>query len=116
MSGLRSELAGTAQVDRRPRSLPEVSELRAALDTVDTMIVRLLAERFDLVEEIAAAKRRAATGVRDVERERHVLDRAAKEAGKLGLPFELVHSVFRAILDHSVAHQVALEISADQEP
>lgn len=94
-----------------------LAALRSRIDTVDRAIVDLLAQRRDLVTEIAACKRDDARPLRDPERERELLaDRRAHGASH-GLPEELIENVFREVLRASREHLASLGVgSTTTEP
>lgn len=99
--------------DRRP--LPV---LRAMVDSIDRDILALLARRMSIVGEIAAYKREHQVKIRDLKREREVLDDRAERAEQLGLPAGVIESVFRLILMASRDRQAALkaELPVNIEP
>ncbi|MCO4764432.1 MAG: bifunctional chorismate mutase/prephenate dehydrogenase [Myxococcales bacterium] len=88
-----------------PRALPV---LRALLDAIDRDVLQLLSRRMGVVGEIAAFKRQAGRKIRDLTRERRVLDARAARARRLGLPEEVVRSIWRLMLTASRDHQAQL--------
>ena len=82
--------------------------LRALIDVVDREVLGLLARRMAVVGEVAAYKREHQVRVRDLVRERQVLEDRGMRARALGLPAELVQSMFRLILVASRQHQAKL--------
>jgi 3-deoxy-7-phosphoheptulonate synthase len=86
---------------------PQIDELRQRLDDIDSGIVRLISQRFGVVAEIAQAKEGGTSTIRDVGRERRVLDAAEGLARQLGVSANLVRRVFQEIISHSVARQAA---------
>jgi chorismate mutase/prephenate dehydratase len=85
----------------------DIGELRRSLDDIDAGIVRLIAQRFGVVDEIGRAKDRSAASIQDPERERRVLDSVEGVARQLGVSANLVRRVFQEIISHSVAQQSA---------
>ncbi len=75
-----------------------LSAVRSQIDRVDTEIVRLLAKRADLAHQIGMIK--GAEAVYRPDRERQVLERAAKESSECSsrLSAEAVKTVFREIM------------------
>ena len=61
----------------------DITGLRHDLDEVDGGIVRLSAQRSDIIAAIAAVKEGGSAGIQDAGRERQVLDGVAAAAGKL---------------------------------
>lgn len=89
--------------------------LRAAIDSTDRELVRLLADRRRLGEALGALKAGESTPVRDVERERDVIARAVAAGVEQGLDEGLVESLFQLIIDDSLRRQRAgLDARADR--
>jgi chorismate mutase / prephenate dehydratase len=91
---------------------PDIAGLRHGLDEVDSGIVRLIAERRDLIAAIARAKEHSAAGIQDPEREQRVLDGVVAVAADLGVSASLVRTIFRELISDSVAQQ-ARHLSGD---
>ncbi|HEX5292757.1 MAG TPA: bifunctional chorismate mutase/prephenate dehydratase, partial [Streptosporangiaceae bacterium] len=87
---------------------PDISGLRQDLNEVDAGIVRLIAERHDIIDAIAAVKEQGAAGIQDADRERQVLDGVAAAAADLGVSGSLVRRIFRELINDSVAQQARL--------
>jgi chorismate mutase/prephenate dehydrogenase len=103
--------------DENPDKGP-LLELRGALDALDGELLELLARRMDIVADIAARKRSHRVRIRDLARERRVLDDRCARAEELGLPTESIESVWRQLMLMSREHQAALrvEVPPDVEP
>ncbi|MGD8317484.1 MAG: bifunctional chorismate mutase/prephenate dehydrogenase [Myxococcales bacterium] len=103
--------------DKNPDAGP-LLELRRALDTLDHELLDLLVRRMEVVAEIAARKREHRVRIRDLERERRVLDDRCARARVLGLPTGSVESVWRQLMLMSRERQAALraEMPPDVEP
>ncbi len=84
---------------------PDIAGLRQDLDEVDSGIVRLIAQRHDIITAIAEVKELGAAGLKDTERERQVLDGVAAAAADLGVSASLVRRIFRELISDSVAQQ-----------
>ena len=84
---------------------PDIAGLRQDLDEVDSGIVRLIAQRHDIITAIAEVKEHGAAGIQDAERERQVLDGVAAAAADLGVSASLVRRIFRELISDSVAQQ-----------
>ncbi len=93
---------------------PDLPDLRAELDRVDSGLVDLIARRLEVVAQVGAAKARSDTPVRDADRERAVLDGVAAVAQQRGVSPELVRRIFREIIGHAVDRQVA-ELTGTQD-
>lgn len=92
--------------------------LRAMVDAIDRDVLQLIARRMTLVGEIAQYKREHGLRIRDVARERDVLDDRRRVARELGLPEGEVESIFRVLIRASRDHQAALraEVPLDATP
>lgn len=103
--------------DATPEARP-LPVLRALLDAVDRDILELLARRQALVAEVATSKRGVGRPIRDLAREREVLEERKARARELGLPDGTVESVWRLLMMASREHQAALrtEVPLDVEP
>ncbi|HKM40250.1 MAG TPA: chorismate mutase [bacterium] len=60
----------------------EIDQLRAQIDQLDTNITDLVCQRLNLCGQIAAAKQREGKDVLVAEREKEILARVCKQAGK----------------------------------
>jgi chorismate mutase/prephenate dehydratase len=85
----------------------DLSALRVELDAIDRGLVELIARRLEVVAAVGAAKAGTDSPVRDVGRERAVLDGVAAVAEELGVSTDLVRRIFREIIGHAVDRQVA---------
>jgi len=92
---------------------PGIAGLRQSLDEVDSGIVRLIAQRHEVIAAIAKVKERGASGIQDTERERRVLDSVEAVATDLGVSASLVRRIFRELINDSVAQQ-ARHLSGDE--
>jgi len=103
--------------DENPDEGP-LSELRGALDALDHQLLELLVRRMEIVGEIAARKREHRVRIRDLERERRVLEDRCARADELGLPIGSIESVWRQLMLMSRERQAALraEVPLDVEP
>ena len=103
--------------DENPDKGP-LLELRGALDALDRELLDLLARRMDIVADIAAEKRSHRVRIRDLARERRVLDDRCARAEALGLPADSIESIWRRLMLMSRERQAALraEVPPDVEP
>jgi chorismate mutase/prephenate dehydrogenase len=98
--------------DANPRPLPV---LRAMVDVLDRDLLQIVARRMALVGEIAAYKRQHGLRIRDVERERDIIDDRCRRAEAMGLPRGEVESVFRVRMRASRDHQATLRAELPYE-
>jgi chorismate mutase/prephenate dehydratase len=94
----------------------DLAELRRQLDEVDRGLVDLIARRLELVGGVGAAKADTDTPVRDVSRERAVLDAVEAAAEERGIPGDLVRRIFREIIGYAVDRQVAELLGSPEHP
>jgi len=83
--------------------------IRQRLDAIDEQIIGALAQRQDLVRQAGALKAEQQSSVRDPKREREILQRLGRRANKAGVDPSLVTTLYRAMFDHFVAMQEALQ-------
>ena len=77
----------------------QLDEIRQKINDVDERICALLVERFDLVKEVAKAKKECGAQVENKDREREVIERIRQE-----MPDELkdyAEEVFRLLIEES---------------
>jgi chorismate mutase/prephenate dehydratase len=84
---------------------PDITGLRQSLDEVDSGIVRLIAQRSEVIAEIARLKEGGTSAIQDTDRERRVLDGVESVATELGVSASLVRRIFRELIADSVAQQ-----------
>ncbi len=58
-----------------------MDELRGEIDALDSKIIEILCERFEIVKQIADAKKELRSKIEDDAREREVLERCKDAAG-----------------------------------
>jgi len=83
-----------------------MDQLRAAIDTLDAALVRLLARRQGYIERAAVLKKDRAT-VRDDARIEDVVQKVVAEAKAAGLSPAIAESVWRVLIERSIAHELA---------
>ncbi len=91
--------------------------LRAHIDALDHELLRLLTRRNALVAEVASYKRDHQVPIRDGSREHEIIDDRRARALQLGLPPQMIESLFRLILWGSRNRQATLraEVPLDVE-
>ncbi|MCW2778402.1 MAG: chorismate mutase / prephenate dehydratase [Frankiales bacterium] len=94
----------------------ELARLRAELDGVDRGLVDLVARRLEVVGRIGEAKRDSDHPVRDIPRERAVLERVEALARERGVSADLVRRVFREVIGHAVDRQTGALLALPREP
>jgi isochorismate pyruvate lyase len=85
----------------------DMAQLRTVIDAVDAQLVRLLAQRQAYIERAAALKTDRAT-IRDEGRIEEVVEKVMAEAKKAGLSPAIAESVWRVLIERSIAHEFAV--------
>lgn len=102
-----------------PRRAPAVEakatleDLRARIDAIDGQVLRLLGERYQVIEEVQRVKQRSGDGVYVPERERAQLARLARlnEASPAPIRADALRAIFGEILSASRALQGSLAVA-----
>jgi isochorismate pyruvate lyase len=81
-----------------------MTEVRAAIDSLDTLIVTLLAERMRYIEAAARIKPDR-DAVRDDVRKAAVVAHAVKVADDRGFPPALAYRLYDMLVEGSIAHE-----------
>ncbi|MEM2839525.1 MAG: prephenate dehydrogenase/arogenate dehydrogenase family protein [Thermoplasmata archaeon] len=84
----------------------EIDDLRGKIAEIDAELLQLIAERLAVARRIGLHKHAHGLEVRRPDMEKRVLERAEKLAEDLGLPRELVHQLFSALITASVDEQI----------
>ncbi len=90
-----------------------LDELRQRLSSVDTELVKLIAERQRIVAEVGAHKIDTGTPTRDYEREREILSGVHRQSLELGLEPDLAVSIMRLLIQSSLTHQEQTRVAAE---
>jgi chorismate mutase/prephenate dehydratase len=96
--------------------VPDLQQLRVAIEKVDEELLDALRRRMDLADDIARAKLNAASPIRDQRREDLLLQRIRASAMARQLDPHEVERLYRFIMEMSVARQQALVTSLDTTP
>lgn len=80
--------------------------LREEIERIDEQVLRLIARRMRIVEEIAEIKRDMGLSIVDEEREKTLLAKLKKRGEELGIRPEDVELIFRLIMLMSIRRQV----------
>lgn len=89
---------------------PDLGALRERIDALDERLLELLAERAELVAQVADAKKDRGLGTIDPERENAILRRML-ERGAGRFPREAILAVFREIISASVSIQATVTVA-----
>jgi isochorismate pyruvate lyase len=84
---------------------PQLAELRAEIDRIDSELVKLLAERMKIVDRVVEVKQKAGLPALIPDRVEEVASRVRFEAKKLGAPPDLAELVYRKMMDWVIAYE-----------
>ncbi|MEO7054078.1 MAG: chorismate mutase [Rhizomicrobium sp.] len=87
-----------------PEACHSMTELRAAIDALDTKLVAMLAVRQTYIERAAVLKSDRGT-VRDTPRVEQVIQNVVAEASRKGLSPAIAEAVWRSLIEASIAHE-----------
>jgi isochorismate pyruvate lyase len=90
----------------KPEDCADMAALRGAIDTLDARLVRLLALRQAYIERAAVLKRDRGT-IRDEARIEDVVTKVLAQARAAGLSPAIAESVWRVLIERSIAHEFA---------
>ncbi|AXJ02507.1 chorismate mutase / prephenate dehydrogenase [Cyclonatronum proteinivorum] len=94
-----------------------LEELRKRLDTIDESVLRLLAERQDIIRQVAETKRKTGVPVYVAGREQEKTDRFREQAAQLGISPDWAEDFLRMMMSASRANQSEATFpSATPEP
>ena len=79
----------------------ELQELRDKIDTIDTQLLLMLAQRQRLVKEIAAVKQKQNLSIHDEQRERHLVQQWLEFGEKLGFSRDFIEQMVQLLLQYS---------------
>ena len=82
----------------------DMSQVRAAIDALDTLVVTLLAERMRYIEAAARIKP-SRDAVRDEVRKAAVVAHAVKVANDRGFPPKLAYQLYDMLVEGSIAYE-----------
>ncbi len=86
----------------------ELAEYRLHIDSIDSRIMELLAERMSVARKIGEYKRARSMSVVQRERFNELLMLAEAKAEEMGVSRRFIHQIFSAIHEESVRQQIAL--------
>ena len=103
------ELLHSLILRRTPVTQDALRDYRLHIDSLDSRLLELLAERMGVAREIGEYKRAHAMAVVQHDRFNELLLAAEAKAEKMGISKHFVHQIFSAIHEESVRQQVAVE-------
>lgn len=91
---------------RTPADADSLRDFRMHIDTIDSRLIELLAERMEVARGIGKLKRRYGMAVVQRERFNELLEAAKDRAEMLGVSRAFIHQIFSAIHEESVRQQI----------
>jgi len=89
-----------------------MDELRSQIDDIDWQILALIGRRMRIVSEIAAVKAKNGNPIRDMDREKEILDRVTAQALRIGVSPDTAEKIFQIIIDDAVQMQILQQKTA----
>lgn len=87
-----------------PGACTDMAQVRAGVDEIDRLLVRLIARRQGYMDAAARIKPNRAS-VRDEDRIEQVLSNVQKEAWEVGLSWAIAEPVWRTLIEQCIAHE-----------
>lgn len=103
-----AELLGSLKWHRTPIGTDALGEYRLHIDTIDSKIVELLAERMEIARAIGEYKNAHGMAIVQQDRYNELLLAAEARAKAVNLPSKFIHQIFREIHEESVRQQISL--------
>jgi chorismate mutase len=103
-----AELLGSLKWHRTPIGTDALGEYRLHIDTIDSKIVELLAERMEIARAIGEYKNAHGMAIVQQDRYNELLLAAEARAEAVNLPSKFIHQIFREIHEESVRQQISL--------
>ncbi len=100
---------------RIPEKCESIDEIRAAIDSIDNEIIRLLGKRFTYVKEIVKFKDKDKDSIIARERYNEVLENRRKLAIKNGLNPDLIEEIYRRLIDFFINKEIEIAENSDYE-
>ena len=107
------ELLATLALHRTPAGKDALSDYRLHIDTIDSRIIELLAERMDVARAIGDYKRKHDMAVVQHDRYNELLLAAEAKAEAMSISKQFIHQIFSAIHEESVRQQ--LEVREEEK-
>lgn len=104
-----SNLIATLKLRRTPVGNDALGDFRLHIDTIDSRIIELLAERMDVAREIGEYKRQHGMAVVQHDRYNELLLAAEAKAEAMSISKKFVNQIFSAIHEESVRQQLDVD-------
>lgn len=93
---------------KKPQDCTGMAEIRAEIDRLDEVLVRLFAERADYIDRAAEIKAQVDLPARIGARVEEVVGNVRRHALTYGLPPDLVEKLWRRLIDWSIAREESM--------
>jgi isochorismate pyruvate lyase len=93
------------QTIKNPENCESMRDVRQAIDSLDEQLLTILGQRIKYIERAAQIKTSIDT-IRDDERIDAIIAKRSAQAAEYGYSDEIVASLFRALIEYSVAHEM----------
>ncbi|MEI6849964.1 MAG: chorismate mutase [archaeon] len=82
--------------------MEEINKLRQKINEIDSRIIELLRERFDIVKEIGIHKKKNGIAIKDAAREKEVMDKIVEKTKQQGMrDIQEVKEIYNSIISVS---------------
>lgn len=103
------DIIGSLKLRRTPVVSNVLGDYRAHIDSIDSRIIELLAERMDVAREIGRYKQQHAMAVVQHDRYNELLESAEARAEFMGLSRSFINQIYSAVHEESVRQQLEIE-------
>lgn len=103
------------QLHRTPASDDALADFRLHIDTIDSRIIELLAERMDVARKIGEYKRGRGMAIVQQDRYNDLLLLAEARAEMMNVSRTFIHQIFSAIHEESVRQQIRIGEGAEKK-
>ena len=95
----------TEQIIKQATDCESMQDVRQAIDAVDEQLLDLLANRISYIERAAEIKT-SIDSIRDDDRIESIIAKRKFQAAEHGYSEDLIESIFRQLIEYSVAHEM----------
>lgn len=103
------DIIRTLKLRRTPAATDILGEYRMHIDTIDSRIIELLAERMTVAREIGEYKQQHGMAVVQHDRYNELLESAEARAEFMGLSRDFIHEIFSSVHEESIRQQLEIE-------
>lgn len=109
------EILRSLRMHRTPASDDALADFRLHIDTIDSRIIELLAERMDVARAIGEYKRERGMAIVQQDRYNDLLLSAEARAEMMSIPRPFIHQIFSAIHEESVRQQITISEACEKK-